>query len=254
MEKIFGAERATLKKAISQGGNVGPTLERLFALNAIRPAGAEVTNTGTGSSGGGAPAQPRAMWSTSMGSHPSGDRRASESSYGSSSVRTPATRSSSGRAALPTPVSPARAAAQRGTGEASAESRATGPARRSSTRLPLVLGVVLVLGGLGVAGAVAMRGERSFSEGAAPRAGRATASLEIQSEPAGAHIFVDGSPSGLRTPATLTGLAVGITVRVSLDKPGYEPAAEAVNLSDARPRTISLTLKQAAEVQQRSNE
>jgi len=253
MEKIFGAERATLKKAISQGGDVSPTLERLFALNAIRPAGAEVTNTGTGSSGGGAPAQPRAMWSTSMGSHPSGDRRPSESSYGSSSVRTPTARTSSGRAALPTPASPARAAL-RGTGGSSAESRATGPARRSSTRLPLVLGVVLVLGGLGVAGAVAMRGEHSFSETAAPRAARPTASLEIQSEPAGAHIFVDGSPSGLRTPATLTGLAVGITVRVSLDKPGYEPAAEAVNLSDARPRTISLTLKQAAEVQQRSNE
>jgi hypothetical protein len=242
-----------LKKAISQGGDVGPTLERLFALNAIRPAGAEVTNTGTGSSGGGAPAQPRAMWSTSMGSHPSGDRRASESSYGSSSVRTPATRSSASvRAALPTPVSPARAAG--GRGEAAAQSHPGVAARRSSARLPLVLGVVLVLGGLGVAGAVAMRGERSFSESAAPRAGRATVSLEIQSEPAGAHIFVDGSPSGLRTPATLTGLAVGITVRVSLDKPGYEPAAEAVNLADARPRTISLTLKKAAEVQQRSNE
>ncbi|HEY7372255.1 MAG TPA: protein kinase [Polyangia bacterium] len=255
MEKIFGAERATLKKAISQGGEVGPTLERLFALNAIRPAGAEVTNTGTGSSGGGAPAQPRAMWSTSMGSHPSGDRRTSESSYGSHPGRTPATRSSSsGRAALPTPASPARAASPRGAAEETGASSPGGSARRSSTRLPLVLGVVLVLGGLGVAGAVAMRGERSFSEGAAPRAGRATATLEIQSEPAGAHIFVDGSPSGLRTPATLTGLAVGITVRVSLDKPGYEPAAEAVNLADARPRTISLTLKQAAEVQQRSNE
>ena len=37
METIFGAERAALKKAISQGGEIETTLERLFALNAVRP-------------------------------------------------------------------------------------------------------------------------------------------------------------------------------------------------------------------------
>src|SRR5947207_12273033 len=139
METIFGAERATLKKAISQGGEVAATLERLFAMNAIRPAGAEVTGTELTRTTGGAPAAPP----------------------------------------------------------------------------------------------------------------RATATLEIRSEPPGAHILVDGSPSGLRTPATLTNLSVGITVRIGLDKPGFGSASEAVSLMDAKPRTLSLTLK--PDVQPRSS-
>ena len=59
MESIFGSERATLKKAVSQGGEIEPTLDRLFALNAIRPATGERTGERTGSSGGQAKAQPR---------------------------------------------------------------------------------------------------------------------------------------------------------------------------------------------------
>jgi len=242
METIFGVERATLKKAISQGGEVGGTLDRLVALNAIRPAGAEVTNTDPGSTtGGGAAAQPRAMWSTSVGSHPSGDRRVSEASGG-----TPAGRSSSGgRATQPTPTTPARAATLRAARD-SDDPPAARPGRRSGRRmLPIALGIATLVGGVGVVAAVALRGERSFSPSSAARAGRATATLEIRSEPPGAHILVDGSPSGLRTPASLTGLSVGITVRIGLDKPGYEPASEAVTLADGRPRTVSLTLKQA---------
>jgi hypothetical protein len=208
------------------------------------------------------------MWSTSMGSNPSGDRRASESSFGSpsggspsgGSGHTPTSRSSSsGRAALPTPPSPARAAALR-VATRSPDTHPSGATPRPGAKLPIILGVALVIAGVGVVGAVVLRGEHSSSDAPAPRAARATAALEIRSEPAGAHILVDGSPSGLRTPATLTGLSVGITVRIGLDRPGYEPASETVNLVDARPRTISLTLKQATpapqsgEDQQRSRE
>ena len=76
METIFGAERASLKKAISQGGEIEATLERLFALNAIKPAerrGDQHADRLVGRPG--AKAQPRALWSTSLGSHPSGNRR-----------------------------------------------------------------------------------------------------------------------------------------------------------------------------------
>jgi hypothetical protein len=45
--------------------------------------------------------------------------------------------------------------------------------------------------------------------------------LTIRSKPAGAHVLVDGNPSGLTTPATLPGLKAGRTVEIRLDKAGY---------------------------------
>jgi hypothetical protein len=238
MESIFGTERATLKKAISQGGEIEPTLERLFALNAIKPASGETTSTQTGSSGGqGAKAQPRALWSTSLGSHPSGNRRSASGRPIDSSAGRP---SSDGRATGPTagPVVTSMPAAVRTPGSGA-------PAPRRATKLPIVLGVGLVLAGIGVVAAVTLRGEKSFSDAPAASGARATATLEIRSEPPGAHVFVDGTPSGLRTPTVLTGLSAGKRVEVRLDKPGFEPATEQVTLADGQSRVISVSLKAA---------
>jgi serine/threonine-protein kinase len=248
MESIFGSERATLKKAISQGGEIEPTLERLFAVNAVRPATGDRTGERsgdrmdrTGSSGGQGKAQPRALWSTSFGSSPSGSRRTGSGQP----TEGPSLRSSSGaRGTAATPSTPARAAA------AALEAAVDGPdprpaPRRSGAKLPVVLGVVLVLGGIGAVAAVALRGERSFTDAPAARATHATATLEIRSQPSGAHVFVDGTPSGLRTPTVLTGLAAGSHVQVRLDKPGYEPVTEQVTLVDGQSRMISLTLRQS---------
>jgi serine/threonine-protein kinase len=251
MESIFGSERATLKKAVSQGGEIEPTLDRLFALNAIRPATGERTGERTGSSGGQAKAQPRAMWSTSLGSNPSGNRR----SGSGAPTEGPSLRSSSGgRGTAATPPTPARAAA------AALQAAVDGPeprpaARRSGAKLPIVLGVVLVLAGVGAVAVVALRGDRSFTGTPAARSTRATATLEIRSQPPGAHVFVDGTPSGLRTPTVLTGLSAGSRVQVRLDKPGYEPVTEQVTLADGQARTISLTLRESpAPAQQGSNQ
>jgi len=246
MESIFGSERATLKKAVSQGGEIEPTLERLFALNAVRPA----TGERTGSSGGQAKAQPRALWSTSLGSNPSGNRR----SGSGAPTEGPSLRSSSGgRGTAATPPTPVRAAAAH-----PAASEGTGPrsaARRSAAKLPIALGVVLVLAGVGAVAAVALRGERSFTNTPAARSTRATATLEIRSQPPGAHVFVDGTPSGLRTPTVLTGLTAGSRVQVRLDKPGYEPVTEQVSIADGQARTISLTLRESpAPTEQGSNQ
>ena len=247
METIFGAERAALKKAISQGGEIETTLERLFALNAVRPT-SDTDNPGnvgnTGSTGGHAKAQPRALWSTSFGSNPSGERRPSEPSLGSSSAGPGSGRSSSGgRTAYVTAASPARAA------RADADASDAGPdaGGRKRAALPIALGVGLVLGGIGVVALVALRGEQSFSDAPPRAAARATATLEIHSDPPGAHVFVDGTPSGLRTPAVLTGLSAGSSVRVGLDKPGYEPITEQVKLADGQTRTVTLTLRRSVE-------
>jgi len=240
METIFGPERATLKKAISQGGEIEPTLERLFALNAIRPASATGgTGERTGSSGGQAKAQPRALWSTSIGSHPSGPGRTDPALSRSSS---------GGRSAVGTPPTPTRAAAAAlraavETGDVRAQQAA--PPGRKRSMVPIALGVGLVLAGVGVVAAVGLRGERSFSASSATGAARAAATLEIKSQPPGAHVFVDGSPSGLRTPAKLTGLAAGSRIQVRLDKAGYEPATEQVTLAEGQTRTLSLVLRGA---------
>jgi serine/threonine-protein kinase len=243
MESIFGSERASLKKAISQGGEVEATLDRLVALNAIRPAGGE----STGSTGGHGKAQPRALWSTSLGSHPSGDRRVSDPSLAAAAG--PGRSSSGGRAALPTPASPARMAADavRGAIDSTVGARQDAPARRTGS-MAIALGVGLVLGGIVVVALVVFRGERSFSESPTQAAARAPAKLEIQSDPAGAHVFVDGTPSGLRTPAVLTGLTAGRSVKLRLDKPGYEAATAEVTLVDGQSRTVSLTLRASPEV------
>jgi hypothetical protein len=111
----------------------------------------------------------------------------------------------------------------------------------------MALGVGLVLGGVGVVAVVTLRGERSFSDAPERAAARATATLEIRSDPPGAHVFIDGSPSGLRTPAVLTGLSAGSSVQVGLDKPGYEPITEQVKLADGQTRIVSLTLRRSAE-------
>jgi hypothetical protein len=248
METIFGAERAALKKAISQGGEIETTLERLFALNAVRPTSDTDSpgNVGhTGSTGGHAKAQPRALWSTNFGSNPSGEKRPSEPSLGSMSGGPASGRlSSGGRAALVTPASPARAA--RAAVDASV-ARPETAGRKSSAALPIALGVGLVLGGIAVVALVALRGERSFSDAPARAAVRATATLEIRSDPEGAHVLVDGTPSGLRTPAVLTGLSAGSSVQISLDKPGYEPITEQIKVADGQRRTVSLTLRRSVE-------
>ena len=143
-----------------------------------------------------------------------------------------------------TPASPARAA--RAAVDASvARPETTG--RKSSAVLPIALGVGLVLGGIAVVAVVALRGERSFSDAPSRAAVRATATLEIRSDPEGAHVLVDGTPSGLRTPAVLTGLSAGSSVQISLDKPGYEPITEKVKVADGQTRTVSLTLRKSAE-------
>jgi len=250
MESIFGTERATLKKAISQGGEIEPTLERLFALNAMRPATGDRTGSEPGSTGGQGKAQPRALWSTSFGSNPSGNRRSSTNAP----TEGPVLRSSSGgRATAATPPTPARAAAALHVATTADGTGPRPPARRSV--VPIAIGVVIVLGGLGAVAAVALRGERSFTDAPAARPTRATATLDIRSQPSGAHVFVDGTPTGLRTPTVLTGLVAGSRVQVRLDKPGYEPVTEQVTLADGQARAISLTLKESpAAPQEGSNQ
>jgi len=101
--------------------------------------------------------------------------------------------------------------------------------RLSFATLTLAIGSV-VIGGAVVLGRLAA--PSSESAAVAPALG----SVEVRSDPAGALIFIDGSPSGLVTPATLNGLPLARPLRVQLSKDGYRPAALTVT-PEASPRS-----------------
>jgi serine/threonine-protein kinase len=236
LETTFTTERAALKKAISQGGEVEAALERLAALDAAsRSASGDVTGSASGRPSS-SKVQPRAMWSTSFG--------AGAADSGEPRPPAPQQRVSSSGMRAPEP--------QRTTADTAPRVRRTGslplqpvavPAAKG--RLPLVTFVVgAVAVGL-VVGGLVLRAGKATSEDPAAVAASGTATLEIKTEPPGAHVFLDGSPSGLMTPAVLKGLPVGRTVQLSLDKAGYQPVSQQAVLQEGKSQTLSFTLRQA---------
>jgi serine/threonine protein kinase len=210
IEAIFGSERSALKKSISQGDSAEGALHRLKAIDAMKPVPPDLERSSSGRS----TAQPRALWSTSfVGPGPSPGPGAASDADDLTSTR---------------PVSLA-APASVGTG--------AGP-RGGATRL-LVVGSLLAVAGLVGIGALAMRGESLHP---ASVAARGTTSIDVRSEPAGASIFVDGRPTGLKTPAVLSGLPVGRAVKLRLDLEGHAAASRETTLAAGQSQTLSFTL------------
>ena len=113
--------------------------------------------------------------------------------------------------------------------------------RPRGSRLVVVASLLGLAGLLGVA-TVALRGGAFHADAPASAPAKTTTSLELRSQPTGASIFVDGRPTGLRTPAVLTGLPVGQTVMVRLDLAGYVAASKEVPLTSDQPQTVSFAL------------
>jgi serine/threonine protein kinase len=224
LESIFGAERASLKKAISQGAPVEGTLDRLAALApGSRP------GSGGGSGSGGSNPRPRALWSTSFSGI---EGNPSAPVGGTIPPGRPATTLGGAAGALPTTSAVTQA-----------------PKGRRGPSLPMLVGGVAIVGILGLL-AFRSLGPRLASEAFSTAATtgteqRSTGSLFIESQPRGADVFVDGTPSGLKTPAVLTGLKVGGTVQLRLDKEGFEPATEATRIEPGPRRTLTFHLHAA---------
>jgi hypothetical protein len=85
-----------------------------------------------------------------------------------------------------------------------------------------VIGAVI---GAVAAGGMAFAALRMSGSRPAPGEIAAAVTVAIRSRPPGAAIVIDGQPSGLSTPATLSGLRVGRTVELRLDKSGYAPVS-----------------------------
>jgi hypothetical protein len=205
------------------------------------------------------------MWSTSFGSAAATGKSGSFPGVGGSGGGVVGTALDTGENRPPT--SPTRASQRsippvsvpeprRITAETSARVRrrsaglpvqpAAAPAAQGrSSRSPLLMIVVLAVAAGLVVGVVVLRTERSGPDAAPAVAASATATLEIRTEPAGAHVFVDGSPSGMLTPAILKGLPVGRTLQLSLDKQGYQPVSQQARLEQGQSQTLSFTLREA---------
>jgi len=209
MERLFGAERAALRRAVGQGTDVEASLARLAQISD----GGELERSAGGKSPTGV--RPRTLWSARL---EAGARRTSAAPMrtvdGPAPIALP-------RAAEPLASVPAPTAAK--------------PAGRASVMVAVAL--ALVSAG-GIALLLRQYGRREQPIVTAPAA---TAALEIASEPAGAHVFVDGNPTGLVTPATLSGLPVGRKVEVRLDMPEYQPVAQVLEVrAGAEPHLFRL--------------
>jgi eukaryotic-like serine/threonine-protein kinase len=219
MRGMFGAERVTLRRAISQGVDVERSVERLLEVSAL-PAPLPAKKA--------ALAQSRPLWSTGLQSRTPAP------------VETP--RGLTAAAALPvestTPNLPLLSPA--GLSEdlpdeptdpdlALPPIASTPPPQPRRWLRHVLAGAVAtaVLAasfglwiGLRAPGAPASESALAF----------ATSSLRIDSTPPGAHILIDGEPSGLNTPAVLEGLRPGRTLEITVHKPGYQRASQQIEV------------------------
>lgn len=114
-------------------------------------------------------------------------------------------------------------------------------------RYAIWLGLGALVGALGLLGGVA-----GFL--AADKAPTATAtnteiapapkgSLAIESTPAGASIWLNGDLRAEITPATLTGLPIGVPLDVKLTKDGFEQGRKQITLEGSEPSNVRIELK-----------
>jgi serine/threonine protein kinase len=239
LESIFGSERASLKRSLSQGGAAERSLERLAELDVAKPA-AEGSGRPSGSLSG---VRPRALWSTSFVPQQAAQAAPIPQTGSGSRASGPISRTritSSPIEAEHVPVSTELPPLGQGGGQ-----RAAGaPGRRVGTVTIAAVGAVVLAVGLGIAALSKLSGKATGGQGSAP-GGIAAAVLDVRSQPPGAHIFVDGSPSGLKTPAVLRSLPTSRGLEIRLDLAGYATATETVQLADGQTRVLSLVLRDA---------
>jgi hypothetical protein len=258
LESIFGSKRAALKKAIAQGSKVEG------ALNLLPPFDAERSTTGevAGSSGGHSAAQPRMLWSSSLagttgpGSKALGFGPTAAPAAGADGARRPALGSlasahtasegAESRSHGSSPDGPRLTAD--GPFPAVRVQAASGAPPKSSTAVVVAVAVAIAAGvAVAIAATVAGRPRPNpqVYVPAVPAAQAATATLELKSDPAGAQIVVDGDPSGLTTPAVLSGLRVGRSVEVRLDMVGFKPVTERIEIRSGGATARSFQLVEA---------
>jgi serine/threonine-protein kinase len=228
LESIFGSDRATLKKAIAQGSEVEAALNRLPSFDGERVPFGENTDRAPSRAAGAAGAA-RMPWSRKTNAVAPEPRVSPAGTSGPAVVDGP-------KVDLPAPLAGASAA------RVTPARMDSAPAARAPTplRRNVIAGLVSAL----VVMSATLLIARSRSKADAPVAAPVvtTATLTLTSEPPGAQIFIDGDPSGMTTPFTLTGLRARRPIEVRLDKIGYRPVTEKIDLMPGETRARSFHL------------
>jgi serine/threonine-protein kinase len=209
LEALFGAERASLKRAIAQGNDVEGALAKLQVEIAapVAKSAHSVRSLST--------VRPRPLWSTSVV-----ERTAASGTH-------PRVAVTSFETGGPPPL-PAAAAVAPGLPPLTPLRPAEKPSQR---RLVLIaVGAALVMALVGGGMAVL----RSRGGTVAPTS--ALGGIAVESEPTGAHILIDGDPSGFVTPTVLRDLRVGRVVEVVLDKSGFTRVGRRLEVRAGEPR------------------
>jgi serine/threonine-protein kinase len=264
LEELFGSERASIKRSIAQGHNVAqmitalapslPTEEVPYAddddeaqevdVAPVRPAAA-----------------PRKVWSTDSGISRSSLRpRASTSASATDTAPDawslgPEVSSPSTPLRSPIPVwstAPALSPPSLRVSQLSRESFPTQdvhplaesdllpdePSAGRSRAVLLLGGVVAV--GLVIAAVTAI--SSTSTDGVSAPAAVTMGALEVLSEPSGAQVFIDGTPTGLTTPATLRRLPLGRALTIRVERAGLRAIERSTTLTTAEPVSMSFVL------------
>ena len=118
-------------------------------------------------------------------------------------------------------------------------------ARPRRPHAAIIAGAILGVGGI-IAAVILLGGDSGPTEGT----NLAVGTLDIQSTPSGARVLLDGDPSGLTTPARVSGLRAGRRIDVQVDKPGYKAARQSAEIGAGATKTVAFQLEEAMGVVQ----
>jgi len=216
MEQLFGSERASLQMQIARGRDVEAALSRLAAPPPPGSAHQSVRPL--------ASPRPRELWSTSHSVFSQLSRASIAPPRSFDRVTGSAPDERSRVTSIPTRHMPSSFMSAPSS-LASAEPPPLSPPNERSPRTGLLAAmaaacVAIAIGIIVVSSGSSQRSPFDAPEHASPSVA-ASGRVDVRSTPDGAAVFVDGEPTGLRTPVTLKGLAPGRTIHIRVEKTGF---------------------------------
>jgi hypothetical protein len=215
MEQLFGSERASLQMQIARGRDVEAALSRLAAPPP--PGGAPQSVRPLASP------RPRELWSTSHSVFSQLSRASIAPPRSFERVTGSAPDERSRVTSIPTrhmPSSFMSAPSSLLSAEPPLQPPKDRPPRTGLLAAMAAACVAIAIGIIVVSSGSSQRSPFD-ADAHAPPSLTASGRVDVRSTPAGAAVFVDGEPTGLRTPVVLKGLGPGRTIHVRVEKSGF---------------------------------